>query len=323
MWIPCYRRWMQRDTVLRLASWAEQRGFGSLWVQDHVVAPLGDATEQPVDLLSPWLEPDDYGNDRFSAIEYYGEENWWLDPYIMWGFLAACTERVELGSNVLVLPYRDPIVQAKMLGTLDVLTNGRMLFGVGVGHIPGEFETLGISYRERGRITDEYLRVIATLLGSDEASFEGETIRFGPVRPLIQPVTRPHPPFLIGGNSKRAVRRAVDLGDEWIPASLLPHQLAIGMEYLAEYAETRGKPAPPVTAVVIWGIVDPEADRPPSSRRAFRSVAETADLIGQFAQLGAVRLVVDVPNPNLAVTMRQYELLAQAADQVGGLVQVS
>lgn len=314
---------MRRDSVLRLATWAEQAGFGSLWVQDHVVAPLGDATEQPVDLLSPWLAPDDYGNERFSAVEYYGEENWWLDPYIMWGFLAACTDRVELGSNVLVLPYRDPVVQAKMLGTLDVLTNGRMLFGVGVGHIPGEFEALGIPYRERGHLTDEYLRVISTLLTNDVASFEGETVRFGPVRPLIQPVTRPHPPFLIGGNSKRAARRAVDLGDEWIPASILPDQLAIGIEYLSDYAATQGRPVPPVTAVVIWGIVDPDSSRPPSSRRIFRSVDETADLIGQFADLGVQRLVVDVPNPDLAVTMRQYELLAEAAVQVDGLLTVS
>lgn len=87
---------------------------------------------------------------EFSAVDYYGAENWWLDPYALWGFLAGCTTRVQLGSSIIVLPYRDPVVQAKMLGTLDVLSCGRMLFGVGVGHVEAEFEALGVPFRERG-----------------------------------------------------------------------------------------------------------------------------------------------------------------------------
>jgi probable F420-dependent oxidoreductase len=314
VWIPPYRRWVGPDEVRRMAVAAESLGFGSVWVQDHLVAPAGDADAQPVELQSPWLAPDDYGNETFSAVEYYGESNWWLDPYILWGFLAACTERVELGSDVIVLPYRNPVVQAKMLGTVDVLSKGRVLFGVGVGHVPGEFAALGVPYADRGRLMDEYIDVVNTLLsGEPEVSFAGPTVAFGPVRPLVQPVRRP--PVLVGGASKPAVRRAVDRGDGWIPAHLSPENLAIGMAYLREYAAAAGRPVPPVTLAVVWGL----GSAPGASRRAFRSVAEVTDLIGRYAELGVVRLAVDLPNPSLDVTLAQYELLAQAAAQAGAL----
>ncbi|HZQ26229.1 MAG TPA: TIGR03619 family F420-dependent LLM class oxidoreductase [Acidimicrobiales bacterium] len=316
VWIPCYRRWTDRAAVLRLAREAEAMGFGSLWVQDHIVAPLGDADEQPVDLLHSWLEPDDYGNQRFSAVEYYGEENWWLDPYVLWGFLAAATETCELASNVIVLPYRNPVVQAKMLGTLDVLSGGRMVLGVGVGHVPGEFDVLDVPYKERGHLTDEYLQVMAALLENEEVSFEGKTIRFPMVRNLVQPVQRPRPPFLVGGTGKKSIRRAVDLGDGWLPAHVLPHQLGPAFDYLAEYAGQQGKPVPPVSVVSVVGITEPGQSPPSGSRRRFRTVAETAALIAGYAELGVVRLAVDVPNPNLDVTLRQYELLAEAMRMV-------
>jgi alkanesulfonate monooxygenase SsuD/methylene tetrahydromethanopterin reductase-like flavin-dependent oxidoreductase (luciferase family) len=213
-----------------------------------------------------------------------------------------------------VLPYRNPIVQAKMLGTVDVLSKGRVLFGVGVGHVPGEFAALGVPYADRGRLMDEYIGVVNTLLsGDEEVSFAGPTISFGPVRPLVQPVRRP--PVLVGGASKPAVRRAVNLGDGWIPAHLSPDNLAIGMDYLREYAASVDRPVPPVTLAVVWGL----GSAPGASRRAFRSVAEVTDLIGRYAELGVVRLAVDLPNPTLDVTLAQYELLAEAAGAAGAL----
>ena len=317
VWIPCYRRWVRRSAVRTMATGAESLGFRSLWVQDHLVCPVGDADEQPVDLLPSWLEPDDYGNQRFSAIEYYGEENWWLDPYILWAFLAAVTESCELGSNVVVLPYRPAIVQAKMLGTLDVLSEGRMLFGIGVGHVPGEFEALGVPYKDRGRLTDEYLDVIAALLSEEETSFSGPTVNFPVVRGLVQPPQRPHPPFLIGGTSKRSVRRALERGDGWLPAHLSPESLRPGLDYMAEYASEAGRDPVPVSVVVSWGLEDPEGPPRKGGRRELWSVDRTAETIAAFADMGVARLAVDVPNPNLAVTMRQFELLARAVTKAG------
>ncbi len=318
VWIPCYRRWVGRDAVRTLARAAEELGFGSLWVQDHLIAPIGDFDTTGVDLLSSWLEPDDYGNARFTAVEYYGEENWWLDPYALWGFLAGCTERCELASCVIVLPYRHPVAQAKMLGTLDVLSGGRMLFGVGVGHVPAEFRALAVPYAERGRLTDEYLDVIRALLSGEEAEFHGETVRFDRARTLIRPIQAPHPPFFVGGTSKRAIRRAVDVGDGWLPAHVAPEPLKRGLDYMREYAAERGRPAPAVAVTLVWGIRDPRADIVPKGRRPLWSVTEVAERIAAYAELGVGRLAIDVPNPTLAVTVRQMELLAEAARTVGG-----
>jgi alkanesulfonate monooxygenase SsuD/methylene tetrahydromethanopterin reductase-like flavin-dependent oxidoreductase (luciferase family) len=295
VWIPCYRRWVRRDETRRLAQSAEALGFASLWVQDHLVAPVGDADTTGVELQASWLEPDDYGNARFSAVEYYGEENWWLDPYALWGFLAGCTETCELGSGVIVLPYRHPIAQAKMLGTL------------------------GVPYGERGLLTDEYLAVIRTLLAGQETEFQGRTIRFGRVRPLIGSVQVPHPPFFIGGASRRAIERAVDHGDGWLPAHVAPGPLRRGLDYLRDYAASRGRPVPEVAVSLVWGLRDPRVPAPPRGRRALQSVDEVADRIVDYAALGVGRLAIDLPNPNLAVALRQMELLAEAAAAAGAL----
>ena len=319
VWIPCYRRWVGRDAVRTLARSAEELGFGALWVQDHLIAPVGDVDTTGVDLLSSWLEPDDYGNARFTAVKYYGEENWWLDPYALWGFLAGCTERCELASCVIVLPYRHPIAQAKMLGTLDVLSGGRMLFGVGVGHVAAEFRAVGVPYAERGRLTDEYLHVIRALLSGEEAEFHGETVQFDRARTLIRPVQSPHPPFFVGGTSKRAIRRAVDVGNGWLPAHVAPEHLKRGLDYMREYATERGQPAPAVAVTLVWGIQDPRADIVRKGRRPLWSVTEVGDRIAEYAELGVGRLAIDLPNPTLAVTLRQMELLAEAARTVGGL----
>lgn len=309
VWIPCYRRWIGGPEVREIAVAAEQLGFGSLWVQDHLVAPTGDSS--PIELQAQWLEPDDYGNEQFSAVEYYGEENWWLDPYALWGFLAGITTDVELASGVVVLPYRDPVAQAKMLGTLDVLSSGRMVFGVGVGHVRPEFEVLGIPYSERGKLTDEYLDVIATLLRGEEASFDGRTVRLPAVLPLIEPVQRPHPPFLIGGGSKAAIRRAVTRGDGWLPAHLAPDGLRRGLDYMHEYAAEVGREPVPVSLSLVTRIQDPQRPAGPAGRRAARSATEIEELLGGYAELGVQRLAIDLPNPNMSVLLRQMELLAE------------
>jgi probable F420-dependent oxidoreductase len=315
VWIPCYRRWVGGEQVRAIATGAEDLGFASLWVQDHLVAPTGDAS--PIELQAAWLNPDDYGNETFSAVEYYGEENWWLDPYALWGFLAGITRDVELASGVVVLPYRDPIVQAKMLGTLDVLSGGRMVFGLGVGHVRAEFDALGVPYSQRGRLTDEYLDVMTALLGGKETSFDGRTVKLPAVLPLIEPVQRPRPPFLIGGGSKAAIRRAVDRGDGWLPAHVAPADLRRGMDYLAEYAAQQGRPEVGVSVSLVTRLVDPQAPAGPHGRRAALTGDQMQELLGGYAALGVERLAIDVPNPNLSVLLRQMELLADAVQRVG------
>ena len=169
--VPCYRRWCTAVEVRAIAQQAEDLGFGSLWVQDHLVAPLRTAEETAVQGVDDWMRgdmPPASTRAPTTLFQYCAGDDWWLDPYVTWGFLAAATTRVRLASDIIVVPYRNPIVQA-------------------------ESEALGVDFDARGRIHDEYLRIIRTLLASEEAAFEGEFFRFGPVRTLIRPVQQPCP----------------------------------------------------------------------------------------------------------------------------------
>jgi probable F420-dependent oxidoreductase len=315
VWMPCYRRWIRGPEVRRIATAAEELGFASLWVQDHLVAPTQDTS--PVELQSAWLNPDVYGNETFSAVEYYGEENWWLDPYALWGFLAGVTEKIELASGIIVLPYRDPIVQAKMLGTLDVLSGGRMTFGLGVGHVEAEFDALNVAYGDRGQLTDEYIDVMRALLRGQETSFEGRTVRMPRVLPLIEPEQKPSPPFLIGGGSKVAIRRAVDRGDGWLPAHVAPEDLARGKAYMDEYADSVGRRPVGISVSMVTRLADPAAPGGPQGRRAALTVDAIHELLGRYADVGVERLAIDLPNPELGVVLRQMELLASAVKGSG------
>jgi probable F420-dependent oxidoreductase len=320
VWLPCYRRWIRRDEVREIAETAEGLGFGSLWVQDHLVAPIGNTDDTRVELQDSWLSPDDYGNETFSAVEYYGGENWWLDPYALWGFLAGVTSHIELASCVVVLPYRDPVVQAKMLGTLDVLSGGRLVVGVGAGHVEAEFAALGIPYSERGKRTDEYLDLIKLLLAGNPVTFSGETVCLPNVLPLIESTQRPHPPFLIGGGSKAAIRRAVDRGNGWLPAHVAPDNLDRGIEYLHTYADSVAKPPVPVSVVLVSRIEDPaENGDSPQGRRSAVDVLALAELLAAYAARGVERVAIDLPNPSMPVLLRQMELLAGVASGVGVL----
>jgi luciferase-like monooxygenase len=216
-----------------------------------------------------------------------------------------------------VLPYRDPIVQAKMLGTLDVLSNGRMLFGVGVGHVDAEFNAIGVPSSKRGARTDEYIRLIRQMLQGEEFDFAGQFTQLPKVRPLIKSPQQPCPPVLIGGNSQRAVRRAVELGDVWLPARLEPEQLRIGQAYMQEQAAEHGVPCPGTAVALTWGLSDPKAPYSGKSLRSFLSVESAAELLNEYADLGVQHLTIDLPNPNERILVRQMELLTEAVVKSG------
>ena len=157
------------------------------------------------------------------------------EPLTVLSFVAARTHRVALGTSVLVAPYRSPVVVAKMGATLDVLSGGRFILGLGAGWSADEFNTVGQSLSERHQRTDEYLRVLHELWTVEEPSFEGSYYRVPKSVFLPKPVQKPRPPIWIGGNSRRAIRRAAELGDGWHPTNRLsPSALAEEMRCLRQ-----------------------------------------------------------------------------------------
>jgi len=146
--------------------------------------------------------------------------------------LAGATERIHLLTYVLVLPLRNPLMLAKQVATLDFLTGGRFTLGTAVGHMEREFEVMKVSFKDRGKMADEYLQVMKECWTSDSPSFEGQYVSFKDIAFEPKPVQKPHPPIFIGGNSKPAMRRAAKFGDGWIPWLITAAELPASIEYL-------------------------------------------------------------------------------------------
>jgi probable F420-dependent oxidoreductase len=207
----------------------EALGGDSVWVGDHVVIPFGFRTGYPY--AATWYDPDDPPPywEAFSVLAY----------------LAARTTRLRIGTSVAVLPYRHPLLTAKMLATVDVLSGGRLVFGAGAGWFEEEFLALGLStFGERGAITDEQLEIIRRCWTEDRPSFDGAHYRFGELSVRPRPVQQPHPPILIGGTGRAALRRAARYGDFWHAMSMLPDEVAAGRAKLAALAAEHGRPVP-------------------------------------------------------------------------------
>jgi probable F420-dependent oxidoreductase len=304
--VPCYRRWCRGPEVRSIATTAEGAGFDSLWVQDHLVAPTGRRDDVLVEGISGWMS-DAPAPLPTTAQEYYAGDDWWLEPYVTWGYLAAVTTRVQLASDVIVMPYRNPIVQAKMLGTLDVLSGGRMVLGTGSGHVAAESAALGLDFAARGRQHDEYLRVIRLLLGPDEVvSFDGEFYSFGPLRSLIDSVQQP-PPIYVGGNGRRSIRRAVDVGDGWLPSVSSPDELRRGLDALDAACLAAGRSERPIVALSLPSAFRPASPRARAGRRPLQSPAEIVDALGAFEALGVDHVALGLLMPDAGVYLDQIE----------------
>jgi probable F420-dependent oxidoreductase len=289
--LPNFAAWFTPGNIRATLSLAEELGYDSVWVNDHVVFP---------------------GN----MAQHYG--NQFLDPLALLPFLAACSERLLLGTSVLVVPYRPPIPTAKALASIDRLSDGRLLVGIGVGHEPQESEVLGLPYHERGQMTDEFIRIMVALWTDAVVSFQGRYYSFQNVRPLMPPVQQPHPPLFIGGTSDAALRRIVEFNAGWHPSGGGNiERLRPRVEKARQMCAEKSRPFPPTS--VRWSCHPvPEGD-PGAGQISATSVGETQrrrltpsqirSEVGAYESLGVERIVVDVP-ANRGVYLEQLRKFA-------------
>lgn len=308
--VPCYRRWCKADEARTIAVRSEALGFDSLWVQDHLVAPLGSPEETKAGGTSRFMAGTAAPAKPMTLQQYYAGDDWWMDPYVMWAFLAAVTERVTLASDIMVVPYRNPIVQAKMLGTLDVLSKGRMMIGTGIGHVEAESKALGVDYAARGRMHDEFVTIIRSILNAEETSFEGEFHSFGPMRTLIRPVQPGGVPIYTGGNGPRAIRRALELGDGWLPAAPEPEGLAKGIALMRETAAELGREPVPV-AISLPSRIRLAVPGLRPGKTPLMSADETIELLKQYEALGVGHVALGLLMPSAEVYLEQIEYFAE------------
>jgi len=212
------------DVVLKIADKADALRYSSLFVTDHVVMPVTSAKS-----FYPYTT-----SGQFPG----GLAQNYLEPLTVLSHLAHATKRARLGISVLVIPYRNPLLTAKMLATIDVLSKGRVILGAGVGWLREEFEALGAPpFEERGKVTDEYLKLMRAAWTTDPLSFEGKYYTVRDVHVLPKPVQRPTIPVWIGGHTGAALRRAGTLGDAWHPIGMRPPALLVPDEYAAKVKE--------------------------------------------------------------------------------------
>jgi probable F420-dependent oxidoreductase len=191
----------QPEGAVALARAAEENGIESLWTVEHVVVPAGYRSEYPYAPDGRMPGPED------SPIP---------DPLIWLTYVAANTSRIKLATGILILPQREPLATAKALSTLDQLSGGRVLLGVGAGWLEEEFDAIGVPFARRGDRLDESIGALRALWTQDKATFEGEFFNFTDAISRPQPV-RGSIPVHIGGHSRRAARRAGELGDGFFP----------------------------------------------------------------------------------------------------------
>ena len=264
--IPHFGRDISADDLRTTLQRAEALGYDSVWVSDHVVTP-----EHLLSSVGPTF----------------------YDAFVVLSYAAAFTRRVKLGSSVIVVPYRNPLVVAKMLATLDVLSQGRVIFGVGAGGAPDEFKALGVPSSQRGRRTDEYLRLMIALWTEDPTDFRGRFFSFEGVRFQPKPLQKPHPPIWVGGRSDAALRRAVALGQAWHPTAMPMDRLVGRMEQLTRFAEDAGQPEGPVVTVhqgirITANSVPTDGDQ----RRPGRgTTAELREDMARYRELGIADVV--------------------------------
>jgi probable F420-dependent oxidoreductase len=204
--------------ILASAEAAESLGYSTIWVIDHLVLPA-----------------------KVEGGYAFNPQDPFLEPVTVLGALALRTTRVKLGTAVLVLPYRHPIPTAKALATVDVLSGGRLIVGVGAGWMEPEFTALGIPIAERGARTNETIDVLKALWTEDTPSYEGRHFRFDGIKALPQPIQKPRPPILVGGMSRGALQRVARRGDGWIAIGKSPADLKQPLETLRELTIKAGR----------------------------------------------------------------------------------
>ena len=220
------------EGLRRFAQRAEELGFDCILAGDHIVLPTGGTTQYPYTADGSFARPAD---DPF------------LDTMTLLGFLAACTTTIKLGTTVIIVPYRNPVVQAKELASLDVLSGGRMICGVGVGWLEKEFDTLAVPYAPRGPMTDEYLEIFHVLWTEEDPEFKGRFYSFDGIRFYPKPLQKPRIPIWVGGHTRRALRRTAKYGDCWHPTRQSPDFVAGNLPYLRSQTELEGRDPAEVT----------------------------------------------------------------------------
>jgi probable F420-dependent oxidoreductase len=270
------------EALTTFAREADRRGIASLWVSDHVIFPRTATGSYP--------------GGRFP----HPPDKPYLEPVVALAAAAVCTTRARLGASVFILGHRHPVVMAKMLTSIDALSNGRLICGVGVGWWKEELEILGVPFNRRGRQADEILKVFTTLWSDTHPSFEGEFFRFRDVGFAPKPVQKPRPPIWVGGDSPGAFRRVATLGDGWHATSKTPAELSDALGRLRAVADAARRPFDSIALSIRLSL---KAELLAQGNQA------VVDQLCEYKRLGLGHVMIDFRRDDLAQMLEVLELV--------------
>ena len=299
--LPASSANVKADELVRFAQQAEALGFYCLTVADHVIVPRDISVPYPYTV-----------DGKYPGTGYH------LETLSTMGFLAGATKRIRFATSVMILPYRNPIVTAKMLASLDVLSGGRVIVGAGVGWMKEEFETIRTEpYEERGKVTDEYIAAFRELWTSENPTFKGKYCSFSNIVFLPKPVQKAGIPIWIGGHSKQAIRRAARLGDAWHPIGgvptipLEPEDVKKDFAMLADFAQQARRNPKSIRVALKGSLFDREKKIDGRRRRFMGSAEEIAGDIGDYRAAGVDTMIFDVRRPSINETLERMEWMAK------------
>ena len=294
------------QSLATLARTGEELGFATISVSDHIIIP------KTIDSTYPYNESGTFAGSPTGEC---------LEQLSLLSYLVGVTSSAKLLTSVMVLPHRPPVLTAKMLATIDVLSNGRLIVGCGVGWMREEFEALGApAYDERGSVGDEYIRAFKELWTSDNPSFEGTYCRFTNVAFAPKPVQKPHPPIWTGGESPAALRRAGRLANVWYPIGsnprfpvATPGQFADSAAKVKRHAQDAGRdPSSLGFAYSANWFNDQQASTLPDGQRRplTGTPQQIADDIKHYEDLGVHHMMVNLQGETQAQTLERMQRFA-------------
>jgi probable F420-dependent oxidoreductase len=290
------------DAIVAIAQAGERLGFHAATIADHIAFPTEVHSTYPYDASG--VHP-----SKGDAIEQLS----------LMAFAAGRTERLRFLTSVMILPHRNPLLTAKMIATIDVLSKGRVTLGVGVGWLREEFEALAApDFDRRGEVSDEWIAILKKLWTESPVGHAGKHYRFGPLRCEPQPVQKPHPPIWIGGHSPAAIRRAARHGDGWHPlgtvdtAVLSPVELRPLLDQLKRLIEKEKRDFAKLALSFVGRLREQEAAAGTNRMPFTGSFAQIHDDVAAYGALGFGMLSFDFTQPTLSETLERMERFASA-----------
>ncbi|MGE0419529.1 MAG: LLM class F420-dependent oxidoreductase [Acetobacteraceae bacterium] len=297
------------DGIVAMAQHGERLGFTSTTIADHIVFPVASESKYPYDATGRHPSTGD-------AIE----------PLSLMAFVAGKTSTLRLVTSVLILPHRNPVLTAKMIATIDVLSQGRVTLGIGVGWLREEFAALGApDFDRRGAISDEYVAIFKKLWSPGPVEHHGDWYDFAPLRCEPLPVQKPHPPIWVGGHSRHAIRRTARLADGWHPlgtvdtAELRPPEFSAMLDDLKRQTEAQGRDYRDITIAFVARLRETPQPIAANDRMPFSGSAEQiAGDVLVYRDLGVTHLSFDFRRPSLTETLDRMSWFAQTVMPVTG-----